>query len=487
MKKNFCFPIVVLVLGGLPLPGAAAEVASSVIKVTASVRYPNPLKPWTKGDPVEIVGTGVIIEGNRILTNSHLVLYAAEINVQGRPGDDKVEAKVAGTATDLDLALLTLKDDDFFKKRPALVRSPKMPKIQDNVVVYGFPVGGSDLSVTKGVVSRINQSVIQISAAVNPGNSGGPAVVDDKMIGLVFGQLSGAENIGYIIPNEDVEYFLQHTKDGRYEGKPVEAAGTDFQRLDNDALRRMLKIDKSTRGLLIHPPPRHAADYAFKEFDVLMKIGDHEIDNDGMVRLDNDLRVSFTSLLPKLARDDAVPVTILRGGKSIPLALSVTRRDNRLVREFQGEPPSYFIHGPLVFSPVRGEAITYYARLNPAAYDSNSPMINRRYDRVQFPGEELVVITSPMFKHKVAKGYAEPVGKTVKSVNGVVIKNLRHLVETLRDCTDDFLVFRFFDEGSEVLVFDRKEMENATEEILEENGIAPARRGSADIMKNWKK
>jgi hypothetical protein len=97
-----------------------------------------------------------------------------------------------------------------------------------------------------------------------------------------------------------------------------------------------------------------------------------------------------------------------------------------------------------------------------------------------------VAVTAPMFSHKIAKGYVDPVGKVVKEVNGVPIKSLRHLVETIRDCKDEYLTFRFADDWSDVLVFDRKEMEKATEDILEDNGIAPSRRASADLMKVWK-
>jgi hypothetical protein len=126
-----------------------------------------------------------------------------------------------------------------------------------------------------------------------------------------------------------------------------------------------------------------------------------------------------------------------------------------------------------------------YARLNPTLFAARSPLVTRGLDQVRFPDEELVVGTAPMLGHKIAKGYADPVGMVVQEVNGVKIKNLRHLVETLRDCTDEYLVFHFADEGSEVLVFDRKEMSKATAEVLEDNGIAPSRRGSADMLKTW--
>jgi hypothetical protein len=206
-----------------------------------------------------------------------------------------------------------------------------------------------------------------------------------------------------------------------------------------------------------------------------------------MVRLDNDIRVPLQALIPKLARDNAVPVTVLRSAKPVAAALPVTNQDNYLIRSYQGEPPAYFIHGPLVFAPVKADAIATYSQLNPGVYDGNSPMLTRRYDRMRFPGEELVVVTAPMFTHKITKGYGDPVGKVVKEVNGVAIKNLRHLVETLRDCKDEYLVFRFAEERSEVLVFNRKEMDAATAEVLEENGIAPTRRGSEEMLKAWKK
>jgi hypothetical protein len=364
------------------------------------------------------------------------------------------------------------------------------------VAVHGFSAGGEDLSVTKGVVSRMNfmmytglrpGPVIQVSAAVYQGNSGGPATVDGKMIGIVFSRLAGAENIGYIIPCEEIEHFLDHLKDGRSEPMPVEATGTGFQALNNDSLRRSLQLDKNVKGMLVHLPGDSAPNSPFQESDILTKIGDYEIDNEGMVRLENDLFAPFLVVIPKVvARENSIPITILRGGKAIQASLPITRQDNRLIRPFQGDLPSYFIHGPLVFSTVRAEAIPHYWDQNADLYGSNNPMTTRRFDRVAFPGEELVVITSPMFRHKIANGYTDPVGRVVKEVNGVKIKNLRHLVETIRDCPDDYLTFRFADNLNENLVFDRKQMDEATEAILEANNIPEKRRASGDLLKVWK-
>ena len=131
----------------------------------------------------------------------------------------------------IDLAILKLDDDSFFDSHPPIPREKVLPGIKDAVMVYGYPTGGTTLSITKGIVSRIEFSLYhssvsglrsQIDAAINPGNSGGPAIVDGKMIGLAFSRLGDAENIGYIIPCEEIDLFLEDIKDGRYDGKPYD-------------------------------------------------------------------------------------------------------------------------------------------------------------------------------------------------------------------------------------------------------------------------
>jgi hypothetical protein len=462
----------------------------AVVKVFATVRYPNPLKPWTNGNPVDVLGSGAIIEGNRIVTNAHLVLYASDVQIQPRRGGSKIEAKIEAVAADMDLAILSVMDAKFFEKHPPLVRAKKLPKVQDNVAVYGFPVGGNDLSVTKGVVSRIGfgdgHLVVQVSAAVNPGNSGGPALVGEQMVGLVFGRLREGENIGFILPNEEIDFFLGEVKAGRSRGKVADRSGTEFQRLENKSLRGFLKLDEGTRGVLVTPPRRRPVGYPFEEFDVLTKIGPHEIDNEGMVQLPDDLRIAFHSVLAKSAKDGAVPVTLIRKGQRIERSLPVSNVDNLLLRSYRGEKPAYFIHGPLVFSPAKADAVAWYLQARPDLRTVGSPLLTRYNERIRFADEELVVVTSPMFAHPIAKGYDDPIGQVVQSVNGTSIKNLAHLVEVLRDSTDEYLKLRFAEQMSEVLVFNRVAMDKATEEVLEDNGISPTRRGSEAMLRVWK-
>lgn len=481
-------------------PGLAASpgdsVGNSVVKIFSTVRYPDPYRPWTKGSPTDISGSGVVIKGKRILTNAHVVSYASQIQVQADLAGDKYSATVEYIAPGIDLAVLKLDDESFFDTHKPLAMTQTLPEIKDAVMAYGYPEGGSSLSITKGIVSRIefapyNYSVsglrIQIDAAINPGNSGGPAVEGDKMIGLAFSRLNKAENIGYIIPCEEINLFLEGVAAGQYDGKP--AMYDHLQTLENPVLRPFLKIDKSVEGMIVNEPASDAPDYPLHTWDVITKIGDTPIDDLGMVRLTDNINVKFPYLIQKVAKDGKVPLSVVRAGKEMQIQLPVPHRLPQVIPDLENDYPSYFIYGPVVFSGATKDFIRYMMETEAgerglrALIYLGSPLLSRFEDKPAFDGEQLVVISSPFFPHKLAVGYSEHSLQVVKSINGIRIKNLAHLVEVLRGLKDEYVTVDFDDRISEALVFPRKEMVAATDDILTDNGIRS--QGSPDMMAIW--
>jgi S1-C subfamily serine protease len=472
-------------------------VANSVVKVFSTARYPDPYKPWTKQAPTEVTGSGVVIKGRRILTNAHVILYASQVQVQANQSGTMLPATVEAIAPGIDLAVLKLDDESFFDTHPALEWATAPPQTEDPVMVYGYPLGGAGLSITKGIISRIEFAAynypvgglrIQIDAAINPGNSGGPAVVANKMIGLAFSRLGGpAQNIGYIIPNEEIDLFLKEVADGHYDGKPM--MSDECQAFGNPTLHSFLKLDGSIHGIIVSRPDVPDADYPLKKWDVITRIGDTPVDDQGMVNLDNNLRVFFKYLVQKDTKNGKVPLTVVRAEKEMHVELPVPTNRPRLIPGLDGAYPSYFVYGPIVFSGATSEFVNGLttgtmggSRMGVLGI-TGSPLITRMGDKPAFEHEGLVVISSPFFPHRLAKGYTNPFMEVVKTVNGIPVRNLGHLVEILRDSKDEFITIEFYGHLAPTFVFPRAEMAAATDLILTDNDIRS--QGSSDMLAVW--
>jgi S1-C subfamily serine protease len=477
-----------------PADGPSDAIGNSVVKIFATLRYPDAAKPWTKASPQDISGSGMVIEGRRILTNAHMVLYATEIQVQANQSGDRVSAKVEAVAPGIDLAVLKLEDESFFAAHPPLARANKLPRVKDAVLVYGYPAGGSSLSITKGIVSRIEYTLfnfpvsglrIQIDAAINHGNSGGPAMVGDKVVGLAFSYLGGAQNIGYIIPTEEIDLMLKGVSSGGYKGKYASYDG--LQTLENPALRKFLALDPSVHGIVVSRPDSADPGYPLKRWDVITGIGDAPVDDQGMIKIGDDLRVMFSYMIPRLAENGTVPIRVERAGKSVSVDLPVRMDYPSLFPELRGAYPSYFIFGPIVFTSATAELLAQAeGSVTSGALElRSSPLVTRRADRPAFEGEGIVCVSSPFFPSKLSSGYRDPIFRALSRVNGIPVRNLIHLVQMLRDCRDRFIVIEFADRHSEKLVFPRAEMIAATEGILTDNGVRS--QGSDDVMAEWGK
>jgi hypothetical protein len=169
--------------------------------------------------------------------------------------------------------------------------------------------------------------------------------------------------------------------------------------------------------------------------------------------------------------------------------LQVANDCPRLIPDLNGSYPPYFVYGPLVFSTATTEFIAGLRTGNLGGSRmtllgvSGSPLMTRLGDKPDFDGERLVVVSSPLFPHKLSKGFANPAFETVKTVNGIPIKNLGHLIAILRDTKEPFITIEFYGHFAPILVFPRSEMAAATDSILMDNDIRS--QGSPDVMDIW--
>jgi S1-C subfamily serine protease len=464
-----------------------------LFKITATVRQPVPVEPWKKTPPQEMSGTGFLIAGQRIMTNAHMVRHASQIYVQPDKSDQQYPAIVEFVSQDIDLAILKLEDPAILQGLEPLPFNDGLPVIRSEVTVYGYPLGGNQLSVTKGIVSRVEYSQyelfraalrMQIDAAVNKGNSGGPVLSNGKVVGVVFSGLGGADNIGYVIPSDEVKVFLDDVADGKSDGRGY--LWIEASTVENVALRERLKLPDATGGVRVSKVLPQDSEFPIRPDDVITKIGPHTLNAYGEIAADG-LSLNFRYYVPRVVQDGKVPLTLCRDGQSIEVNVPVTKLPPLAIKPLGDGYPNYAIVGSLVFETLTTEiclAFSSSPEVRAVSQWRGSPILEDIRRPPKYDGQELVFIAAT-FPSRLMKGYSRPIYCTVAKVNGTEVRNLRQLVEYLRDCKDEYLRFSFYEHDTEELTFKRKDFIDSTEEILSDNNIR--KQFSDDLEDLWDK
>ena len=481
-----------------------AERLDAVIKLFCTHTEPNYSLPWQMRRQTSSTSTGFVLSGKRLLTNAHCVDNATVVKVKKRASSTKYIAEVLAIGRECDLALLTVDDDEFWRDITPIVLADRLPSLQDCVNVVGFPVGGDNVCITQGVVSRIDMQeyvhgccellAVQIDAAINPGNSGGPAFGGDnhECVGIAFQSLKDGqtENIGYIIPTEVANHFLTDVARGAYTG--FVELGLELQRLENPSLRQLAGMKPKTSGLLVKVvhPTSGARDADIRRGDVVTHIDGTPIANDGTVPFRaGGGRISFSYILSQRYVGDTTTLRLLRHGKALPPAVVQLRVHTLLVPEASHHRktgmrcpdlrlPSYYVCGGLVFCAL---CEPYLRSEYGEEFDAKAPikLLDKWQYGIKESADAQVVVLSQVLAHPSLVGYEHFSNHLVTRVNGVAPTSLRHLVELVASNTEPFLRFEM-EPHDELVVVDAATKEAVTAELLQSHQI-PADR-SADLL-----
>lgn len=189
-------------------------VQNAVVQVFAQINRFNWLEPYQSGEQAENRGSGFFIDDQgHIITTSHVILEAKHVWIQVPIlGQQLLHADIISICPEQDIALLKLHENDAKNIRTILTSIPYLTlgnsdtvRRTDSVLVLGYPLGQYRLKSATGVVSGREfiqgHSLLQITAPVNPGNSGGPLLnVQGQVIGITIAMVSNVYNIGYAIP-----------------------------------------------------------------------------------------------------------------------------------------------------------------------------------------------------------------------------------------------------------------------------------------------
>ncbi|PNY14332.1 protease Do-like 9-like protein [Trifolium pratense] len=260
--------------------------------------------------------------------------------------------------------MLTVDDDEFWQGMSP-VEFGELPTLQDAVTVVGYPIGGDTISVTSGVVSRIEILSyvhgstellgLQIDAAINSGNSGGPAFNGKgNCVGIAFQSLKheDVENIGYVIPTPVIMHFIKdYEKNGGYTGFPI--LGVEWQKMENPDLRMSVGMKSDQKGVRIRRiDPTSPESKVLKPSDVILSFDGIDIANDGTVPFRHGERIGFSYLISQKYTGDDAAIKVLRNSNVLKFNIKLDGHRRLIPSHSKGKPPSYYIIAGFVFSTV---------------------------------------------------------------------------------------------------------------------------------------
>ena len=272
----------------------------------------------------EAAGSGFVISADGyVVTNNHVVDHAQKVTVVFDGGEEKI-ATIIGTDERTDLALLKI---DGVSDLPFVEFSQEDVRIGDWVVAVGNPFGLGG-SVTAGIVSARGRDIggnsygdfLQIDAAINRGNSGGPAFnLEGKVVGVntaIFSPNGGNVGIAFAIPADTVMQIIEDLKD---DGDVTRGfLGVAIQDVTKDIADSVGL--PTARGALVTQPTQDAtaAKAGVKSGDIIVEVNGEPIDDA------KDLSRTIGSIAP----EEKVKIKVWRNGKNLNFTIKLATLDD---------------------------------------------------------------------------------------------------------------------------------------------------------------
>ena len=440
-----------------------------VIRVFATSQDPDFDGPWQARTPSNSTGSAVVIGPGLLLTGAHVVANATFLQVQKPSQPDKAIARVRAVCHDTDLALLEVVEPADFLADIEPAELGPMPRLRDEVAVVGYPVGGEEISITEGVVSRIEVQryshsqrhllAVTVDAAINAGNSGGPVFGDGKVVGIAFQKLTGVDNIGEMVPPPIIRAFLDGVELGKQPLIP--ALGITTQNLENPLLRKQLGLGPTERGVVVlHVDYDGSSDGILQPRDVITSIDGLPIANNGTIQYMGIHRTRYDVVLGHRYVGDVVQLEIKRGGVTHNIELTLKQWKPLVPRSRYDRPPLYFVYGGLVFQTLTRDYLTTWDKWwNKAPKE----FLNYYYLGYRSPDQNEVVVLTQILADEINVGYGHLYNEAIAKLNGKTPRDIEDFVARLSEATG---VVEIETTSGGMIMLDADEVRKATSRIL---------------------
>ncbi len=444
-------------LGPSPAPArAAADPASSLVRLRVAYQDYSLESPWEKGNEKSRSGYGCVLSPGRILATADLIRAATLIRVQKGSSSESAIGRVETADYEIDLAVIRVDDEAFFSDLTGVVMEETAAV--DQPVKFLVFEQSKDLREIPGHLVQIALddyyyswfTYLAYGAAVNFEDRGGgwsePVFSGERMIGITM-SYNGERQYAQVIPASVIRRFLEGIGPGGYRGFArlgfswAPAVGPDF--------RRWLRIPSPDGGVYVKSVT--VPESPLREGDVLLSLDGKPIDSEGYWRHPDWGRIAFPDIVQRgHFPGETVPLTVSREGAVLGFELSLSRVDPEafLIPSLPTDrPPQYLVTGGLVIEELTRDYLKTWG--DDWKNRANKKFLYDFYYRAEEsrPGRERIVILTQVLPDEINTGYQDLGDIVLARVNGKPIGRLRDVAEALRSPLGGFQVFEFEEHG----------------------------------------
>lgn len=417
------------------------RVRDTVVQLFAQLSAIDLLEPYKSPQQGSACGSGFFInDEGYLITNAHVVISAKTVWGQiPSLGKHIIDMDVIGMSPERDLALLRVTEQGRELITKELGGIPYLPlgdsdlvRRSDDVLALGYPLGQQAVKSTNGIISGHEHHLIQMSAPINPGSSGGPLLnVKGEVIGVNSSGITEAQNVGYAIPINTLKTILNDLFEVKILRKPF--LGVRFNN-STETLTRYLGNPFPGGCYVIETIAGSPLEKAgVIRGDMIYEINGHAVDMYGDMSVPwSEDKISIIDYPLRLSIGDTVSIVVFRKGQKKVFTVTLELPELQAIRSiYPGyESVDYEIFAGMVVQELNVNLVRLLGDHAPGL---------RKYAELKHQSEPVLIITHVFPDTQLYRGRNLPLGATLNEINGVKVKTLAEFRNVIKNsATKDY-------------------------------------------------